>query len=106
MHSEEIPLGPVDDYPIFDDFTFEEVVGSHCKAQVAHEVASYLREIAATEDKKFLPICVPCYNEEMLELLKTLISLLANFEFMQKKVSLSILHLFSSFLLCFPSVFV
>jgi cellulose synthase/poly-beta-1,6-N-acetylglucosamine synthase-like glycosyltransferase len=88
MNGIYVPLGPVDDFPVIDDFTYEEVRENHCVATVANEVCRYLVEKAELEGKKYLPVCIPCYNEDFLELLKTLVSLMENFEFMQKKARL------------------
>ncbi len=83
-----IPIGPVDDFPVIDDFTYEEVRESHCIAAVSQEISRFLIEKAEMEGKKYLTVCIPAYNEDFLELLKTLTSLMENFEFMQKKVSI------------------
>lgn len=72
---------------MIDDFSFEQVKEKECVATVAEEVCGYLMEKADTESIKYLCVCVPCYNEDLSELLKTLVSLLENFEFMARKVS-------------------
>jgi hypothetical protein len=88
MNNIYIPLGPVVGFPVLDDFTYEEVKDDLCAARVSDEVCLYLIEKAELEGKKYLPVCIPCYNEDFLELLKTLVSLMENFEFMQKKARL------------------
>ena len=90
-HYRYIPIGPVDDFPIIDDFTYEEVRDNHCIARIAPEVCRFLIEKANEEQTKYLPLCIPCYNENFEELLKTMISLMENFEFMQRKVFCSLL---------------
>jgi hypothetical protein len=97
MNGLYIPLGPVEDFPVIDDFTYEEVRQEHCVATIAKEVCRFLVEKADLEGKKYLPVCIPCYNEDFLELLKTLVSLMENFEFMQKKVSFTCCKLYLSY---------
>ncbi|RYH30586.1 hypothetical protein EON65_04710 [archaeon] len=81
-----LPLGPVEGSTIVDEFTYEEVKEKECFATVAEEICSHLLQKAESDNVKFMTVCVPCYNEDLSELLKTLVSLLENFEFMERKV--------------------
>lgn len=90
-----LPLGPVEGRNIIDNYTFEEVKEKECVASIAEELSQFLLEKADVEGIKYLCICVPCYNEDLSELLKTLLSLLENFEFMERKVK-SLISLFHS----------
>jgi hypothetical protein len=80
-----LPLGPVEAASVLDHYSLQ-LVGPACAASVSSNVCRYLVERAAAEGTKYLCICVPCYNEESLELLKTLLSLLSNMEFLERKV--------------------
>ena len=68
---------------IFDSYNATEV-GSECSGFVARNICEYLKGNAS--GKKYLCVCVPCYNEDFWDFVKTLISLLENFEFMQTTV--------------------
>jgi len=81
-----MPLGPTNESPVIDNFTYEKVGESHCVAAVSKKISYFLIEKARLEGKKYLTVCIPAYNENFLEMLKTLTSLLINFEFMQRKV--------------------
>lgn len=81
-----IPLGPVEGSQYVDDFTYEQVKESTCTAQMSINIAHHLITQAEQEGVKYLCVCVPCYNEDFEELLKTLLSLMENFDFMIKKV--------------------
>lgn len=80
-----VPLGPVEGAIITDDYLFEEVKEKECYASVAHEICDYLMKKSEAENIKYLCVCVPCYNEDLSELIKTFVSLLENFEFMERK---------------------
>jgi hypothetical protein len=84
-----LPFGPVEGKGVFDDFTYEDVNESECKAFPSRNIGSFLIDKAEKEGTKYLCVCVPCYNEDLEELLKTLVSLMENFDFMIKKVFLS-----------------
>lgn len=84
--SHYIPLGPVAEFAIYDNFSYEDVRESHCVASVSKSVCNFLIEKARNENKKYLAVCLPAYNEELDEMIKTLKSLMKCFEFMQKKV--------------------
>jgi hypothetical protein len=81
-----LPLGPVDGIPFIDNFTYEDVKEGTCTAQKSRIIGNHLIAKAEEEKVKYLCVCVPCYNEDLEELLKTLISLMENFDFMIKKV--------------------
>jgi hypothetical protein len=85
-----LPFGPLDEKPIVDDFTYEDVKDTECKAIAAMNLGRYLINRAEQEDSKYLCVCVPCYNEDLEELLKTLVSLMENFDFMIKKVPINL----------------
>jgi len=46
-------------------------------------------ELRQGADTQYLFVCCPCYNEEMIELEKTIRSLLKNFEFIKTRVRFS-----------------
>lgn len=82
-----LPFGPVEGKPVIDEFTYEDVKETECKALPSRTIGSYLIDRAEAEGTKYLCVCVPCYNEDLEELMKTLVSLMENFDFMIKKVS-------------------
>jgi hypothetical protein len=81
-----IPFGPLEGKPIVDEFLYEDVNEGECKAFPSRNIGRYLIERAEIENTKYLTVCVPCYNEDLEEMLKTLVSLMENFDFMIKKV--------------------
>lgn len=89
-----LPLGPVEGIPYIDNFTYEDVKEGTCTAQKSKEIGRHLMAKAHAENVKYLCVCVPCYNEGLEELMKTMISLMENFDFMLKKVrfTFSFLH--------------
>jgi hypothetical protein len=89
MFNRYIPLGPIAEFPVYDSFTYEDVRESHCVASVSKYVCEHLVNKARAEEKRFLAVCLPAYNEDLDEMIKTLVSLMKNFEFMQRKVYLS-----------------
>jgi len=86
MEMDQLPFGPVEQEIIFDDFTYEDVKTTNCVGKVCRNICTELIN-DPDENKRYLTICVPCYNEDLDELLKTLFSLMENVEFMQRKVS-------------------
>lgn len=88
-----LPLGPVDGVPYVDDFTYEQVKEGTCTAMCSTKIGNYLISKANDENTKYLAVCVPCYNEDLEEMLKTLISLMENFDFMIKKVRMLLFSL-------------
>lgn len=85
MEMDQLPFGPVEEPLIFDNFSYEDVKTTHCVGRVCENICAELLT-DPDEHKKYLTICVPCYNEDLDELLKTLYSLMENVEFMQRKV--------------------
>lgn len=85
MNYQELPFGPTNGELAFDDFSEKEVNGAHCSGQVCQQVCKDL-EAQYGANKKFLTICIPCFNEELQELIKTIDSVMKNVEFMQRKV--------------------
>lgn len=81
----DLPFGPVEEPLVFDSFTFEDVKAKQCVARVCKNICSGL--VNDRGEKMYLTICVPCYNEHLDELMKTIHSLMENVEFMQRKVS-------------------
>ncbi len=83
----DLPLGPVDEPLVIDDFTYEEVKTKKCFASVCENICDSLMAAASENpDTKYLTVCVPCYNENLEELMKTFLSLMENIDFMQRKV--------------------
>lgn len=97
MEMDQLPFGPVEQEIIFDDFTYEDVKTTNCVGKVCRNICSELIN-DPDENKRYLTICVPCYNEDLDELLKTLFSLMENVEFMQRKVSANTIYLSKYFL--------
>jgi hypothetical protein len=81
----DLPFGPMEGSLIFDNFTYEDVKTTQCLGKVCTNICTHLLDDPDT-NKRYLTICVPCYNEDLDELLKTLLSLMENIEFMQRKV--------------------
>lgn len=84
------PFGPMDihDFPlVVDDFTFDEVNQKDCVATVCKQICSLFVEEGEANGVCFLTICIPCYNENVDELMKTISSIMNNIEFMKHKVS-------------------
>ena len=96
-----LPFGPLEGQAVIDNFTFEDVKESECKAFPSRNIGRYLIDRAKAENTKYLCVCVPAYNEDLEELLKTLVSLMENFDFMIKKVSFHDI-IFSSLLTLVP----
>jgi hypothetical protein len=85
MEMEQLPFGPMDEPILFDNFSYEDVKTKECLGKVCKNICGHLLN-DPDEKKRYLTICVPCYNEDLDELLKTLFSLMENIEFMQRKV--------------------
>jgi cellulose synthase/poly-beta-1,6-N-acetylglucosamine synthase-like glycosyltransferase len=81
----DLPFGPMEGALIYDNFTYEDVKTTQCLGKVCTNICTQLLE-DPDPNKRYLTICVPCYNEDLDELLKTLLSLMENIEFMQRKV--------------------
>jgi hypothetical protein len=81
-----IPLGPVDQSIIVDNFTYKQVKNKKCSASICNNICDNLIQTSNVYIK-YLCICVPCYNEDLKELTKTLMSIMENVEFMQRKVT-------------------
>ncbi len=94
-----LPFGPLEGKPVNDDFNYDDVKEGECKAFPSRNIGRYLIDRAEVENTKYLCVCVPAYNEDLEELLKTLVSLMENFDFMIKKVQL--FTVFSIFSLIF-----
>ena len=84
---DKLPFGPYDDKIIFDEFNYEEVNTTSCMGTKAIHICDHLLNQPKTNiHQKYLAICVPCYNENIGELMKTIISLMENIEFMKKRI--------------------
>ncbi len=80
-------FGPINEPLVIDNFTFEDVNNGKCTASVCQNISDSL--MSAVENRpqaKYLAICVPCYNENVMDLMKTFISLMQNVDFMQRTV--------------------
>ncbi len=73
-----------DDSEIFVDHFMTSDVGKHYHALPCENIGRHLQAIAFAGGFRYLPICVPNYNEELEELHKTLYSLLKSEDFMKK----------------------
>jgi hypothetical protein len=85
----QLPLGPIRDldYPTaYDQFSISEVEYERCEAHPLRKICDALINHVENTDSKYLCICVPCYNEEIDEFLKTVLSLMDNMEFIRRKV--------------------
>jgi len=75
------------DFPVVvDNFTFEDVQEDECVAAVCDNICALFLEEAGINKVVYLTIAIPCYNEELPELLKTINSLMQNVEFIKHKV--------------------
>lgn len=82
-----LPFGPVSfEDAIVDTFYYEDVKESHCVGSVATNICKKLLETSYLEGTKYLVVCCPSYNEEIAEMMKTLLSTMRSFHFMRKKV--------------------
>jgi hypothetical protein len=97
------PIGPISDNLLVDVYSLEKVRENHCVASVAKNISNYLTNKASDENIKYLAICIPAYNEEFEEMLKTLVTLMENVEFMKRKVVFCFLLLCLSFIFSFLS---
>ena len=86
MDMDQLPFGPMEEPLVFDNFSYEDVKTTQCIGKVCKNMCAQLVN-DPDEKKRYLTICVPCYNEDLDELLKTLLSLMENIEFMQRKVN-------------------
>ncbi len=84
----EIPLGPLNRPLVVDNFSYEDVKQTKCFASVSKNICEALKKEAPSAETRYLCICLPCYNEQFEELLKTFLSLMENIEFMQRKARL------------------
>ena len=81
-------LGPVNEAMVFDNYQYEDVCEGKCTASKCRNISNHLMsEVIDRPDARYLPVCVPCYNETVEDLMKTLISLMQNVEFMQRTVT-------------------
>jgi cellulose synthase/poly-beta-1,6-N-acetylglucosamine synthase-like glycosyltransferase len=79
-------LGYLDQQIIFDEFSLRQVEGKECKGQICKTICKALkRSFAKQKQRKFLCCCVPCYNEEKDDLIKTIHSTMDNIDFMKNK---------------------
>ena len=78
-------LGPLERPIVMDEFTFSQVKGVECLGQVCRKVCKALKRSLGKEKRKFLCVCVPCYNESTDDLMKTIASLMENVDFMKHK---------------------
>lgn len=69
-----------------DEFSFAEVNGDECMAVACTSITNSFLNSVKKSGGKYLCICVPCYNENIEEFTKTILSLMENMEFIQKKV--------------------
>ena len=88
-------LGPVSTYPKYhrQDFTYEEVtefgkngeIVKECHGQVAKNVCEYIDNVTLCErgSKNYFCVCIPCYNESMEDLMKTVLCIMENIDFMK-----------------------
>lgn len=97
-------LGPMSTNPMYfkEDFTYEDItkfggsgeVIEEYHAKVAHRLCEFIDQVTLKDGgkKNYFNICIPCYNESMDDLMKTVLCLLENIDFMKHEgMSLSIL---------------
>jgi hypothetical protein len=106
MADQYLPLGPVDGPPYVDDFSYEDVKEGTCTAQPSKRIGQYLMDRAEQDTTNYLCVCVPCYNEDLDEMMKMVISLMENFDFMIKKVRLVIFVCLSAMIILISFYFV
>jgi hypothetical protein len=88
------PFGPMDtnDFPlVIDDFTFDDVNQNDCVGKSCKNICYHFVEEAETNGVCFLTICIPCYNENVDELMKTISSIMNNIEFIKHKVCIYVI---------------
>ena len=88
-------LGPISTNPMYfkEDFTYEEItkfggngeVVEEYHAKVAHRLCEFIDQVTLKDGgkKNYFCICIPCYNESMDDLMKTVLCLLENIDFMK-----------------------
>lgn len=89
-------IGPVQSFEnetACQDFTYSDVTElgpggvpvKECFGQLCDKIASVIDEGTLLDGgtKKYLAICVPCYNESMDDLMKTVVSIMENIDFMK-----------------------
>ena len=88
-------LGPISTNPMYfkEDFTYQEItkfgrdgeVIEEYHAQVAHRLCEFIDQVTMQDGgkKNYFCICIPCYNESMDDLMKTVLCLLENIDFMK-----------------------
>lgn len=101
-------LGPVATNPMYfkEDFLYEDItkyggsgeVVEEYHAKVAHRLCEFIDQVTLKDGgkKNYFNICIPCYNESMDDLMKTVLCLLENIDFMKhegKKEFLLLIHL-------------
>jgi hypothetical protein len=80
-------IGPVEDDSVLDDFTYEDVRESHCVASTSKFICEHLVNKGKDENKKYVTVCIPAYNEEFEEMVQTITSLMENFQYLRNRVS-------------------
>lgn len=78
-------LGPVNEPVIFDEFTFEKIKMEECLGRVCKRICRSLNE-QKKDTEKFLCVCVPVYNESKDDLMKTIMSVMENIDFIKHKI--------------------
>jgi hypothetical protein len=95
----DYPFGLVEGDRIYDNFLYEQAENTESSTRVCSKVCSRLVD-RLQNDKRCIAICVPCQNETLDELMRTVSSLLENIEFLQRKVFYAlesfVLNLFTS----------
>ena len=91
------PLGRIIDEKnvISDEITYanNSEERKHCKPRIFDSIGKHLNLEAEDKDIKYIAVCIPCYDEDLVDLLKTIISVMENFEFMNKKVVINFLFI-------------
>eukprot|EP00602_Paraphysomonas_sp_CaronLab_P007790 CAMPEP_0185027752 /NCGR_PEP_ID=MMETSP1103-20130426/12954_1 /TAXON_ID=36769 /ORGANISM="Paraphysomonas bandaiensis, Strain Caron Lab Isolate" /LENGTH=559 /DNA_ID=CAMNT_0027561865 /DNA_START=78 /DNA_END=1754 /DNA_ORIENTATION=+ len=91
-------LGPISTEPTYfkEDFTYDDVttIGSdgkivkECHGRVCTKLCEYIDNVTLCDrgTKNYFCICIPCYNESMDDLMKTVLCLMENIDFMKHEV--------------------
>jgi hypothetical protein len=81
-----------------DDHSFESVEGDQCHGHCSKTICLWLRSFldnlnsktfTASVTYKFFVVCIPCFDEDIGELEKTIVSLIDCFNFMKHRVRAS-----------------
>ena len=77
---------------VVDDFSFDDVQREECIGSICKNVCENLVMESKRTKTRYLTICIPCYNEDAIDLLRTIQLLMENVEFIKQRVRFIIIY--------------